>query len=268
MSLLKSIRRKLTDPRLEGIDPDSIEFVEIHRQIMSERKYMRDISTEFYSTIKKLDEKYFNGNGMRLEIGAGCSFFSKLYPEIINSDIKPSPFTDKVIDALAMPFDNNSLRAVYGINCFHHFEEPERFFTELIRVLQPGGGCILIDPYYGFVANKFYQSLTDSETFDKKMIGWNSNITGTMQGANQALSYIVFKRDIAIFQKLFPELELLYMHPFNNYIRYLISGGLNFKPLLPYGFRHILRLKECLLSPFKSFFALHHVIVIRKKKTV
>ena len=265
MSLLKSIRRKLSDHRLEGINPDSVEFVEIHRQIMSERKYMQDISKEFYQTIIKLDEKYFNGNGLRLEIGAGSSFFSTLYPEVISSDIKTGPFTEKVVDALAMPYDNNSLRAVYGINCFHHFDEPERFFRELIRVLQAGGGCILIDPYYGFVANKFYQALTDSETFDKKMVGWNSNITGAMQGANQALSYIVFKRDIAIFKKLFPELELIYTRPFNNYLRYLISGGLNFKPLLPYYFRNILKIKECLLIPFNNSLALHHVIVIRKK---
>ncbi len=265
MSILTYIRRQLTDNRLQGIDPDSVEFVNIHRTILSERKYMQDISTEFYHTIMKLDKQYFVGKGLRIEIGAGSSFFSKLYPEVISTDIKPSPFTNQVVDALCMPYENNSLRAIYGIHCFHHFEDPEKFFKELIRVLEPGGGCILIDPYYGPVANKFYKSLTDSETFDKDMSGWNSSITGAMQGANQALSFIVFKRDLAAFQEKFPELELVYQKPLSNYLRYIISGGLNFKPLLPYSFRHILKFKEWFWSPLNCIFALHQVIVIRKK---
>jgi len=60
-----------------------------------------------------------------------------------------------------------------------------------------------------------------------------------MEGANQALSYIVFKRDVHLFLKKYPQLELVEQKVFSNYLRYLLSGGLNFRQILPsYGTSH------------------------------
>jgi hypothetical protein len=54
-----------------------------------------------------------------------------------------------------------------------------------------------------------------------------------MEGANQALSYIVFERDRERFERLFPDLEIVEQSWIANYPRYLLSGGLNFRQLLP-----------------------------------
>lgn len=268
MEILKRLRRKLTDDRLKNLNPDSSEFTEMHHEILSERKYMQDVFRGFYDEIINCDKRFFSAEGKVVEIGAGSSFIKKYYPSVITSDIKLTPYTDMVIDALAMPFADNSLRAVYGIHCFHHFADPDKFFTELVRVLIPGGGCILIDPHYSWMANKFYKALTDEEIFDKKMNGWKSGISGPMKGANQALSYIIFKRDVELFHKKFPELEIVFQKTFTNYLRYFVAGGLNFKPLLAYSFRHVIKVFEFLLLPFRRLFAVHHIIVIRKKSSV
>lgn len=266
MSLFIKIRTYLQEPRLKGIDPDSDEMLKVHSQVLYEKQMMKEVFSEFYDTCVNLDNKYFkNINAKRVEIGAGVSFFKKKYPEIIATDIKKAENLDMVVDAQNMPFENNSIRAIYGINCFHHFPNPNLFFKELERVLENGCGCILIDPYHGTIARWFYRKIFDQETFDIDQKEWINDSLGFMNGANQALSYIVFKRDLKKFEQLFPNLEIVIQKPLNNYLRYLLSGGLNFRQILPSFFSPIIKFLEFIFQPFNKQLALHHYIVIRKK---
>ena len=88
---------------------------------------------------------------MRVEIGAGVSGFKALCPDLLTTDIMPAEHLDMVLDAHDMDLADNSVRAIFGINCFHHFRDPEAFFRELQRVLVPGGGCILVEPFHVFL---------------------------------------------------------------------------------------------------------------------
>lgn len=266
MLLFKKLRTYFQEPRLIGVNPDSEEMLAIHSKVLYEKPMMRDVFSEFYDTCINLDKEHFSqSKGKRVEIGAGVSFFKKKYPEIISTDIKKAENLDMVLDAQNMPFENNSIRAIYGINCFHHFPNPNLFFKELERVLENGCGCILIDPYYGTIAKRFYKKIFDTETFDMTQKEWVNESLGFMNGANQALSYIVFKRDIKKFEMLYPNLEIVIQKPLNNYMRYILSGGLNFRQISPSFFSPIIKVFEFLFIPFNSIFALHHIIVIRKK---
>lgn len=262
-----SLRSWLSEPRVQSVDVDSEALLEVHREILAGKPMMRGVFQEFYDTCMTLDRRYFTGQGSRIEIGAGVSLFKRYYPEVTATDIKPSPYLDEVVDALAMPYPAESVRAVFAINCFHHLPSPERFFQELERVLVPGGGCVLIDPYYGPLARWVYPRLFATETFDMGQATWEpaSDTMGIMKGANQALSYVVFVRDRAIFADHNPGLELVGMNPLRNYPRYLLSGGLNFRQILPAASIGILKLAEKALSPLARAFGLHHVIVIRKR---
>jgi len=265
MGLLVKIRRKLTDPRLAGVDYNSDELLKKHRRILNEKKMIRDVFIEFYDECIDADRRFLKGEGIKVEIGAGTSFFKSKYPEIISSDIKYEEFIDMVVDAQSMPFDDNTVRAFYGINCFHHLPEPEKFFTELNRCLIKGGGCILIEPYHGIIASIFYKRVFDTEYFNKHQTQWNDKHNQIMLGANQALSYIIFCRDREKFVKEYPDLEIVYTRPFKNYLRYLLSGGLNFRQICPQFLSPVVKGIELLLIPFIKIFALHYMIVIRKK---
>ena len=135
------------------------------------------------------------------------------------------------------------------------------------RVLAPGGGVVLIDPYYGPLSSILYPVLFRSETFDKTHPDWKSQpeVKGVMTGANQALSYIVFKRDRKKFEQLFPQFEIVMHKSYGNYLRYLVSGGLNFYQLIPNWLMPAVRFVEFTLTPIQHLFALHHLIVLRKK---
>jgi SAM-dependent methyltransferase len=263
--MLSKLRDLLYEPRLKGIDVDSDDLVALHRKILGEKPMMREVFNEFYDLLMNLDRTHLRGEGRRLEIGAGATIFKQRYPEIVSSDIKRAAHLDLVVDALKMPFRRESLRAIYGINCFHHFPDPDRFFRELVEVLVPGGGCILIEPYHGPVGAAFYKRLFTTEHFDTTQEEWTSSNRHVMDGANQALSYIVFQRDLKMFEARYPQLEVVVQKPIRSFTRYVLSGGLNFRQLLPGVTSPLLRATESAITPLHRFLALHHFIVIRKR---
>jgi len=121
---------------------------------------------------------------------------------------------------------------------------------------------VLIEPYYGPLASVVFKRLFASEDFDKAMPGWRTDATDPMHGANQALSYIVFERDRARFQREFPRLQIVETFPLENY---LLSGGLNFRQLVPSFTEPALRALEAALAPGAAGAgAVHHVIVLRR----
>ncbi len=227
---------------------------------------MLGVFEEFYFECLRMNERFFSGDGKLVELGAGVSLFKNYCPDLIVTDIVPAPHLDKTLNAQEMDFDDESVRAFFGLNCFHHFPRPELFFQQLQRTLIPGGGCVLIEPHYGPVSAAFHANVHNTEHFDKKQQGWQQGKElGHMTNANQALSYIVFKRDLEKFKNDFPDLELIYQNPIGNYLRYFFSGGLNFRQLLPDFMIAPVKLLEGLMSPIKIFSALHGVFVLRKR---
>lgn len=264
--MLKSLIRSLADPRLAGVDVDSDALLNVHRQILEEKPMIRGVFREFYDLCMALDRRYLSGPGLRVELGAGTSFFKKVYPEVIATDIKSGEGLDRVVDAMAMPFNAASVRAFYAIHCFHHLPSPDRFFTELKRTLAPGGGCIIIEPYYGPAARLLFRRLFASERFEPREPAWEATSpVGVMEGANQALSYIVFVRDRRLFEHKHPELEILHRRPLTNFPRYLLSGGINFRQLAPTPLIPVINAGELILAPLARWLALHHVLLIRKR---
>ena len=52
------------------------------------------------------------------------------------------------IDAMDLPLRDASVDLVYGFAFAHHLPDVERFLGEVIRVLRPGGRCVLMDNAY------------------------------------------------------------------------------------------------------------------------
>lgn len=183
---------------------------------------------------------------------------------MLASDIKALPFVDLVVNGEQMPFADSSLRAVYAINTFHHINDPRAFFRELMRVLQPGGGAIMIEPFHGPVARQLFKRLHTTEGFDEDVPIWEApEDAGPFTKANQALSYVVFTRDRDMFEREFPELRIVVDRP-HTHMWYLLSGGVNFRQLVPDAALPLVRFAERVLKPLNPFLALQHTIVIQK----
>jgi ubiquinone/menaquinone biosynthesis C-methylase UbiE len=54
----------------------------------------------------------------------------------------------QAVDAMHLPYGDNSFDIVYGCAIVHHLSQLEVFFKDVYRVLKPGGKCIFLDDAY------------------------------------------------------------------------------------------------------------------------
>ena len=261
------IRNFLYDPRVRDMDVDDAQLLAIHRQILFEKPIMRHVFEDFYREMSSRCDSYFQVSGQEIELGSGAGFFKKVRPQLVTSDVRQGPHIERVLDAQALDLPDNSVRCVYAINMFHHLPEPGKFFSELIRVLVPGGGCILIEPHHGPVSAAIHSRLHKDERFDPQAQLWNNpEVDGPLSGANQALAYIVFHRDRARFLEQYgKELELLETPVLKNGMRYILSGGVNFRQLIPTAAEPLVKGVEWLLTPISYWTSLHQMIVLKRR---
>ena len=263
--MISRVRQWLVDPRVRSLDVDAEDFSIAHRTVLKTKPLLQHLFRDFYARCRRMDERYFSGSGTRIEIGSGSGFMGDEYADVLTSDVKPLPFVQLVCRGERLPVRDASVRALYAINTFHHIPSPAAFLSELERVLVPGGGAVFIEPYFGPVARFLFRRLHASETFDPAAPDWDApGDAGPFSRANQALSYLVFVRDRRRFEMLCPRLEIVADEP-HTHLRYLVSGGVNFRQLVPDGAEPVIIAAERVLSPLNNLLALQHTIVLRRR---
>lgn len=256
---------RLQEPEVAGCAIDGSERLDAHRAVLRRKAMIREVFEDFHALFRDLDERLLSADGSVVELGAGIYPVRETIPGVLATDVIAAPHLDRTLDAEAMDLADGSVRAFYLQNVFHHFPHPSRFFAELERTLAPGGGAILIEPHDGPFAAWLYPRLFASEGYDRSAPSWETEVGGPMSGANQALSHLVFDRDLARFTQLHGALEVVHRDVMPNWIRYLASGGLNFRPLAPAFATPLLRGLETLFSPLRRLLGLHRVIVLRRR---
>lgn len=260
------LRGLLHDPRVRGISPDADALLGIHREIVRTKPLLKSAFTTFYTDMTSLCDRFFSIEGAEIELGAGAGFFKLLRPWVVASDIRKGEGIDLKLDGQAMALDSASVRCIYAINVFHHLPEPLLFFQELHRVLKTGGGCILIEPHGGFLSALVHRRLHSDEYFDPTVADWRTQtIGGPLSGANQAMAHVVFERDRERFDALYSGMfEIVHQGYELNALRYLFSGGVNFRQLVPTFLCPVLSLVERAGAPLARAWSLHQILAIRK----
>lgn len=267
MTFIDKLRGFLYEPRVRGVNVDDNRLLEIHAQVLKDKPLLKSAFQSFYEQMAKSCDKWLPAAGLEVELGSGAGFFRDVRPGLVTSDVRRAAHIDRVLDAQNLDLADGSVRCIYAINVFHHLPDPERFFSELDRVLAPMGGCILVEPHGGFSSALLHRYLHTDERFDPDAPQWkNTEIAGPLSGANQALAHIVFKRDRKKFEASFGRsLEIVSISYAQNGPRYFLSGGLNFRQLLPSWMDGPMRVLEQLASPLARHWSLHQVIVLRKR---
>ena len=227
-----------------------------HKDILAKKKVLRNIYTRWY----KVFQSYIDYQLKYVELGSGGGFIKEIIPDVITSDVNEIPGVDIFFSATEMPFDNNSLGGIFMIDAFHHFPNVEMFLSEAERVLKKKGKLIMIEPWNTLWSRFIYKNF-HHELFDLKR-DWYFPQTGPLSGSNMALPYIVFNRDIHIFNKKFPQLKLVNLDPHTPF-SYVLSGGFSHKAFFPnFTFPFIYFIDR--LSWVKNNFAMFVTIVIEK----
>jgi SAM-dependent methyltransferase len=251
----------MPEPLLEGVPIGSEEWFTRQRDVIRSRPLTRRTYELWYGKMLADAASVAAGGGRILEIGSGAGFARTIDPSIITSDIVPGN-SDMVVDARHLPFDDGSLRAIMLTHVFHHVPDVTSFLNEALRTLVNGGVITMIEvahtPFSRFLFGKLHP-----EDYDSSVTGWALNPDRPCGGANQALSWVVFRRDRERFQKEFPglSLECIELLP---WLGYLLSGGVTRRNLVPNAMVGPIAALENALSVANPLFALHWHIRVRK----
>ena len=256
MGLLRCLR---LPEALELGESDKPASVDVHARIIQRKPFLRRLYLEWYRTLR---DAIASENGrMVVELGSGGGFIKEVIPDALTSDVLEVPALDLQFSAHEMPFGNSSLDAVVMIDVLHHIPDVTQFFSELQRCLRVDGKVVMIEPantpWGRFVYQHFHH-----EPFEPSQ-GWKLAEGGPMSSANGAIPWIVFVRDRERFELEFPELKLVRLHP-HTPLRYLLSGGVSMRQLMPSWTFSIVSAAERLLTPIHRLIGMFYVIELRK----
>jgi SAM-dependent methyltransferase len=220
-------KKLLAHPKLYGLNLDDPETTNIRKEIILTNSFLRQIYEGWYSIILSTIP---DGDGQVLELGSGGGFLYQYLP-LITSEIFYCPYVKAVLDGQTLPFATGSLRAIVMIDVLHHIPNPRLFFQEAARCIHSSGVITMIEPWVTPWSNFIYTSF-HHEPFNPFAKNWTFPMRGPLSGANGALPWIIFSRDLNTFQHEFPMWRIISIQPMMPFL-YLISGGVSMRQIMP-----------------------------------
>lgn len=258
--MLHTLRNFIKESALKNLDYDDPKARELHKQIILKKPLLYEIYSNFYHEFRHIAQKVPQ-EGLLVEIGSGGGFIKKFIPTVITSDIIDLPDIDKVFSAEKIEFNDSSVSAFFLLNVFHHIKSPRKFIYEVQRCLKPNGELVLIEPSNTFWG-RFIRKNIHHEPYDTSA-GWELDGSRPMSDCNLALPWIVFIRDRNTFEKEFPHLKII-RYESKWPLKYLLSGGINYKSIIPSFLIPLVRFAEHIISPLNQFLGMHLIIEIKK----
>jgi SAM-dependent methyltransferase len=253
------LRRYLAHPLTRDLPIDSPQTTELRREIIRTKPFLRHIYKDWCDAITSGIPDI---PGQVLELGSGAGVLADYIPGLITSEVFACTGIRMVADGRSLPLASSSLRAIVLIDVLHHIPEVRGFFREAVRCLAPGGAVVMIEPWVSrwstFIYTHFHH-----EPFETGARDWSFPEQGPLSGANGALPWIVFERDRARFEREFPELRIERIEPLMPF-RYLVSGGVSMRSLMPGIATPAWRVLEQSLSPWMRQWAMFASIILRR----
>jgi SAM-dependent methyltransferase len=253
--------RLLSHPLTRGRDINHPSTTSLRRTIVQSKPFVRRIYDEWY---RKIASHIPSLPGQVLEVGSGAGFLADYVPDLITSEVFSLPGIRCVLDGVSLPFAGGSLKGIVMTNVLHHIQEPSALFAEAQRCLRPGGAVILVEPWVSRWSRVVYTRL-HHEPFLPEHPGWSHSLAGPLSGANGALPWIILQRDRQAFEAQFPDLAITkteLLMPF----RYLVSGGVTMRSLMPGITFRLWELLETGMKPWMDRWAMFALVVVEKRE--
>ncbi len=227
---------------------------------LARKPFLRRIYAEWYATLAAAVP---DGCSPALELGAGAGGLGEYVPNLLKSDIQSNPNVSLLLDGCELPFKDRSLRAIVMTDVFHHLPDAGQFLREAARCVDSGGVVAMVEPWVT-PWSRFVYNAVGHEPFDPKAEAWTTVRGRPISGSNQALAWIVFRRDREQFVKLFPQWEVTTLEPCMPF-RYILSGGVSKPALMPASLFGTWRFLERCLTPAMPALAMFAQIVLTRR---
>jgi SAM-dependent methyltransferase len=251
------LRTLLEHPLTRGLEVDDPRTTLLRRRIIQEKTFLRRVYQEWYSLILSALP---DGDGPVLELGSGPGFLERFLPDVITSEVFFCPTVRVVTDGCALPFSSQSLRSLVMVDVLHHIPRPRDFFVESARCVRGGGRVVMIEPWVTrwsqFVCKQLHH-----EPFCPRAQDWEFPASGPLSGANSALPWIIFERDVEIFEKEFPQWVVEKIEV-TMPLRYLLSGGVSSRASMPGWSFRFWKTLELFLRPWNDKLGMFAKIVL------
>lgn len=256
---MSGIRAWLAHPLTRNLVLDDPRMTALRRRIIAGKPFLRAIYEEWYAGIVNALP---GGEGAVLELGSGAGFLHEHIPGLITSDVTPGGSARVALDAHGLPFQDGSLRAIVMVDVLHHLHDVRRFFREAARCVRPQGAVVMVEPWVT-PWSRFVYARLHHEPFQPDAADWSFPPGGPLSGANGALPWILFNRDRARFEDEYPEWSIRRIRLLMPF-RYLLSGGVSMRSLMPGWSFGFWRSIEAWLSPWLPQLAMFAQVELRK----
>lgn len=177
-------------------------------------------------------DRELRSEGPIVEIGSGAGTYRGWNPSVIATDIVMTDDLEVRCSALDLPFASGRIGSLVAINVLHHLPAIGPFLDEAIRVLEPGGRCIFVEPWITPASRVFYRWFhqEDNEPVEDPLFGQNTADDRPMHGN----TYLPFQAlsDRAALADRFPDLVRTRVELFSG-LGWCLSMGFRDGALLP-----------------------------------
>jgi len=239
------------------------ECLKSHRELWQNKPVLREIYHTYYTKIKNVCVE-----GHTVEIGGGSGNFKEYLPSAISTDIVALPWLDVVSDAQVLPFRNACIANIVMIDVLHHIEDPNAFFSEVERILKPGGRLIFLEPAITPVS-RIVLHLFHPEPIDMGQNPLNTDIADPGRepfDANQAIPTLLFGRYRSSLLETFPSFRIVELAYLDLFV-YPFSGGFRSWCLIPNSLlRPLYWFEQKLIPLLGPLMAFRLYCILEKKK--
>lgn len=235
------------------------DWVAEHRSVWARKASLRKVYTCWFGVLRDACVP----NAPIVELGCGPGFFKEMYPEVMATDVAPSPFADRVVDAAALPFADDALGTIVFVDVFHHLPRPEQFLREAARTLRPGGRLVMLEPWMGLMGRLLFRYVhhEDSDLSVPPADPWGAADKDPMLG-NAALPYLYFRAGGHVEQMDVP-LRVIHRRAFAS-LPWVLSGGFQPISFLPAAFVSAAEVVDRFVSLIPSVTATRCFLVLEK----
>lgn len=236
-----------------------VETLRDHERAWNERPLLRKIYRDWFVL---LASRLARVPGATLELGSGIGQLREFVPDLVTSDVEQTPWADRVVDAVQLPYGDGELANIVMLDVYHHLPEPAAFLDEARRALGPGGRVVMLEPHVSPVSGLAYRFHHERLELDGD--GFAGSDSPDPMDANLAQTTLAFFKQRDEYARRWPELPVV-EEKLLSFLAYPLSGGFTKRPLLPAALYRPLNAVERALTPALGRVAAFRSLVVLER---